>query len=63
MTKKRAPLKQVDFLVEEGIAFAHGGRRKNAGRKKTAEKTRVMRVPESLVATVNKLIEDHKKKS
>ena len=27
------------MFEEMGICFAHGGRRKNAGRKKTAEKT------------------------
>lgn len=45
----------------------HGGKRKGAGRKpgfklpksKLKEKTKVMRVPLSLVETVEKLIEDY----
>lgn len=45
----------------------HGGKRKNAGRKtgfkmpksKLKEKTKVMRIPVSLVKTVLKLIESH----
>lgn len=64
-TKKKAVKKsavQTDMFVEMGICYAHGGRRKNAGRKKTAEKSVVMRVPESLVESVKKLIEDHKNK-
>ena len=35
---------------------SHGGKRKGAGRKKTKEDTKVMRVPVSKVDEVNKVI-------
>jgi len=36
--------------------ITHGGKRKGAGRKKTKEDTKVMRVPVSKVEEVKKLI-------
>jgi hypothetical protein len=40
----------------------HGGARKGSGRKKK-EPTVVMRVPKSLVSKVEKMIENHRRKS
>jgi hypothetical protein len=40
----------------------HGGARKGSGRKKK-EPTVVMRVPKSLVPKVEKMIDNHRKKS
>jgi hypothetical protein len=41
----------------------HGGKRKGAGRPKTKEPTKVMRVPVSLVEKFKKIIQDYLKAS
>jgi hypothetical protein len=50
-------LKQLDLMQ---LPFARGGSRPGSGRKKTAEESRVIRVPVSLLSTVEKLIVDYK---
>lgn len=50
------------ILTGKPYISKRGGARENAGRHKTEEETKVMRIPLSLVQEVEKIIHKHKKK-
>jgi hypothetical protein len=54
---KPKPLNQLELMR---FPFAQGGRRNGAGRIKTAEDSKPIRVPVSLIPTIQQLIADHK---
>ncbi|EJE8579503.1 hypothetical protein M5219_002387 [Vibrio vulnificus] len=52
---------QMSFVEEFNWKHGHGGKRLGAGRKASGNKTRVMRVPEPLVASFERQIEEYKR--
>lgn len=52
---------QMSFIEEFDWKQSHGGKRAGAGRKASAVKTQVMRVPEPLVASFKAQIEEFRR--
>ncbi|RYU56045.1 hypothetical protein ERW51_16510 [Aliivibrio finisterrensis] len=58
---KKNTEEQMSFLDEFNWKQGHGGKRTGAGRKPLGIKTKVMRVPEPLVASFEQQIEEYKR--
>lgn len=52
---------QMSFVDEFDWKHGRGGKRTGAGRKASAVKTKVMRVPEPLVASFEQQLEEYKR--
>ncbi|PLC59304.1 hypothetical protein CIK00_03275 [Photobacterium carnosum] len=53
---------QISIIDTLQLPLGHGGKRDGAGRKKS-EPTTTIRVPVSLIPTINKLVMEHKGKA